>query len=35
MNNHDKNLILQACAFANEFIKEADRASSWTPQPDA
>ena len=27
MNTHDKHLILQACAFATEFIKEADRAS--------
>ncbi len=28
MTNHDRNLILQACAFATEFIKEANRASS-------
>ena len=28
MNIHDKNLILQACAFAREFVKEADRASA-------
>lgn len=27
MTTHDKHLILQACAFAREFIKEADRAS--------
>jgi hypothetical protein len=26
MTNHDKNLILQACAFAQAFLKEADRA---------
>ena len=25
---HDKNLILQAAAFATEFVKEADRASA-------
>ncbi len=28
MTTHDKNLILQACAFAREFLKEADRASA-------
>jgi hypothetical protein len=28
MTNHDRNLILQACAFATEFLKEADRASA-------
>lgn len=31
MTSNDKNLILQACAFAKEFIKEADRASSGLP----
>jgi hypothetical protein len=28
MTNHDKNLILQACAFSGVFLKEADRASA-------
>jgi len=28
MTGHDKNLIMQACAFARVFLKEADRASA-------
>ena len=28
MTTHDKNLILQSCAFATEFLKEADRATA-------